>query len=656
MRWIAIVALAGITGFPISLRAELTLPRVFSDHMVLQRGESIPVFGRASPGEQVTVEFAGVSAQAAADTNGTWRVELAGVQGVGPFELVVRSGETSVTYRDVLVGEVWLCSGQSNMEWAVKLANNPQEEIAGATQPRIRLLNLPRISTADPQTDQPATWQICSPETVADFSAVGYFFGRSLYEALDVPIGLIDSSWGGTPAEAWTPLPAMQAMTDLPTVVQAVNTITGMTLEQARADYRARFEAWIQTTGRDHVPNDPVTASWAEVDFDDSGWTELKVPGAWQMQGNAFNARAWYRRTIELPASVEGQAARIELGVVDDFDRTYINGTLVGSIGPEHDTPWTARRSYEIPAGLLKPGKNVIAVRVFDHGGNGGLTGPANAMKLTVGDQTIDLTGTWKWNIESRFTPLTDAAAPTMPAMPGSHNYPAGLYNGMIHPLAPYALRGAIWYQGESNAGRHQDYAGLLSGMIQSWREAFENPDMSFYIVQLANFMARSDDPNESNNWPELREAQVEVTRRLPNTGVALAIDIGEEKDIHPRNKQDVGGRLARLALAKDYGKPIPFAGPTFQSAKLEGGRVVVAFEHAEGIEARGGLDQAFALAGADGRYVWADATIDGSSIVLEVPSGMAPTHVRYAWLNNPTAPIFNDAGLPAVPFERAIE
>jgi sialate O-acetylesterase len=639
-----------------SLKAELRLPNVFSDHMVLQRGTSIPVFGRASPGERVTVELAGVSAHTDADATGTWRVNLAGVQGVGPFELVVRAGQSAVTYRDVLVGEVWLCSGQSNMEWPVRLSNNPDEEIAGAVRPRIRLLSVPRISTAEPRSDQPATWQVCSPETVADFSAVGYFFGRSLIEALDVPIGLIDSSWGGTPAEAWTPLPAMKAMTDLPTVMQVVDATSSASVDQAKADYQSRFQAWLKATGRDHAPNDPAAASWGDVGFDDSGWSSLDVPGAWQTQGQAFNARAWYRRTIELPASVEGMPGRIELGAVDDFDRTYVNGQLVGSIGPEHETPWTALRVYDIPAGLLRPGANVIAVRVFDHGGNGGLMGPADAMKLTVGDQTIDLTGSWKWNVESRFVPAGNAAMPAQPAIPGSGNYPAGLYNAMIHPLAPYALRGTIWYQGESNAGRHQDYAGLLSGMIESWRSTFEKPEMSFYIVQLANFMVRGDDPNESNTWPELRESQVEVTRRLSRTGVALAIDIGEEMDIHPRNKQEVGRRLARIALAQDYGKPVPFAGPTFRSATLDAGRVVVAFDHADGLEARGELDQSFALAGADGRYVWAEAELDGSSVVLEIPAGMTPTQVRYAWLNNPTAPLYNDAGLPGVPFERSID
>jgi sialate O-acetylesterase len=277
-------------------------------------------------------------------------------------------------------------------------------------------------------------------------------------------------------------------------------------------------------------------------------------------------------------------------------------------------------------------------------------------MKLTVGSKVIELAGDWRFKVESRFTPRSNAVMPAQPAELGGGNYPSGLYNGMIHPLAPYAVRGAIWYQGESNAGRHDEYADLLGGMIASWREAFEKPQMSFYIVQLANFMPRSDNPNESNTWPELRESQVEVTRRVPHTGIALAIDIGEANDIHPRNKQEVGRRLAHIALARDYGKQVYHQGPTFRSAKRDGDRVVVEFDHTDRLVAQGPLDQAFALAGADGQYVWAEATIGESSVVLDVPAGMKPVRVRYAWLNNPTAPLYNDVGLPAVPFDRPIE
>jgi sialate O-acetylesterase len=412
--------------------------------------------------------------------------------------------------------------------------------------------------------------------------------------------------------------------------------------------YKTDIAAWVAA----QVPavNEAAVARYAGVDASTAGWREMKLPTMWQTAGLDVNGIVWFRKEIDVPAAAAGQAATLSLGGVDDFDTTYVNGTKVGATGVEQENFWEFPRKYPVPAGLLKQGRNVITVRVADIGGAGGFTGPAAVMRLTMGHQSIPLDGAWKYDVEQA---IDFAKLPPRPPMPllGNPNQSAVLYNGMIAPLVPYALRGAIWYQGEANTGRHAEYTELMRLLIEGWRKDFARGEFPFYIVQLANFMERAPQPTDTN-WAKLRDAQAQVTRTVPNTGLAVTIDIGDAKDIHPRNKADVGKRLAAIALANEYGQPVEYAGPTFERLAVEGSKIRVSFTHADGLTAGGGKPLGFAIAGEDGKFVWADAAIDGNSVVLSASGIDKPTAVRYAWGDNPEVNLRNAAGLPAVPFE----
>jgi sialate O-acetylesterase len=403
-----------------------------------------------------------------------------------------------------------------------------------------------------------------------------------------------------------------------------------------------------------HVPaiDEAVAAArWAGTDVSAaSEWREMKLPTMWQDAGLDHNGIVWFRKEVDLPAASAGQAATLSLGVVDDCDVTYVNGTRVGATGVEQEMFWQHHRRYQVPAGLLKQGRNVIAVRVADIGGAGGMGGPADAMRLTVGDESVRLDGVWAYAVEQVIDFAKLPARPPMP-MADNPNQPAVLYNGMIAPVVPYGIRGATWYQGENNTSRHAHYAELMRLLIEGWRKDFGRGEFPFYIVQLANFKDRAAEPTDTD-WAKLRDAQAQVTRTVPNTGLAVTIDIGEAKDIHPRNKADVGKRLAAIALANEYGQKAEFAGPTYDRHAVEGEKVRVTFTHAAGLTAGGGKPLGCAIAGQDGRFVWADAAIDGDSVVLSARGVDTPTTVSYAWGDNPEANLKNAAGFPAVPFK----
>ncbi|NSW80263.1 MAG: sialate O-acetylesterase [Chthonomonadetes bacterium] len=481
--------------------ADVRLPRIFGDHAVLQRGQPIPVWGTAEPGEKVTVEFHGQKVFTTADRTGKWRVTLKPVSAGGPFEMTVK-GNNTIVLRDLLVGEVWVCSGQSNMEWPLFLARNAEQEIASANYPQIRLFMVPKAVADVPQEDiSGGEWRVCTPESARNFSAVGYFFARELHQALNVPVGMIQSAWGGTPAESWTSRSTLESNPQLRPILE--------NWERAVQDYPQAIQRFRQQV-----------MAWEDA---------------------AARARA------------EGK--------------------------PEPPRP-------------NRP------------------THPRN--------------NPWK---------------------------PSGLFNAMIMPIVPYAIQGAIWYQGESNAGRAYEYRTLFPAMIQDWRKAWGQGDFPFLFVQLANFMATKPEPGESA-WAELREAQL-MTLRLPKTGMAVAIDIGEADDIHPRNKQDVGKRLALNALAIAYGRKIDYSGPIYSHMKREGNRIRLYFKHVDGglTTPNGEPLKGFAIAGADRKFVWADARIEGNTVVVSSPQVSEPVAVRYAWADNPVCNLYNRAGLPASPF-----
>jgi sialate O-acetylesterase len=630
----------------------LRLPAVFSDHLVLQRNCPIPVWGWAAPGSAVSVTLAGQTARATVDDAGRWMAVLPALPAGGPYELVV-SGSDTLRLQDVLIGEVWVCSGQSNMEWPVSLANNAAEEIAAATCPQMRLFQVPKVTAEAPVTDVAGAWTVCSPETIASFSAVGYFFGRSLHAELEVPVGLINSSWGGTVAEAWTSREALHAEPVVRPLIESYEAQLPH-LEEAMARYQEALAAFeLQSTAQDN-DNQGYPAGWADPAVDNGTWPTMALPQSWQSAGEAMSGVLWFRREVDLPAEWLGHDLVLSIGACDKSDQTYVNNTLVGSLSIADDpNAWSTPRVYTVPAALVRPGTNLIAVRVFSHIYQGGMTGPAAIMHLCPADlpeaTPLALHGDWQYRIEQNFGPM--GSPPPMPFGPGNPNAPCALFNGMIAPLVPYAMRGAIWYQGESNADRGKQYQTLLPAMIRDWRTRWALGDFPFLIVQLANYMAVKEQPGESR-WAELREAQLFTAQRVPNVGLAVIIDIGEAADIHPRNKQEVGRRLALNALATTYGAALPYSGPLYRELRVEAGALRLLFDHVEaGLVCQGERLTAFAIAGEDRRFVWADARIDGDTIVVASPQVPAPVAVRYGWTENPACTLYNTAGLPASPF-----
>ena len=675
IRWLACSALllaasAALVSGARAQEAKPFLHPLFTDNMVLQRGTADPVWGWATPGSAVVVRVAGKSAKATAGADGKWTARVGPLAAGGPYTLTV-SGERAVTLKNVLVGDVWLCSGQSNMQFGVQNLADAKEEIARANHPKIRLFSVPLVTGDTPRALVSGSWQVCTPETIQQgswggFSAVAYFFGRDLQKALGVPIGLIHSSWGGTPAEAWTSAEALDRLPDFHPVITAQ--------AQARQDpngFAQRIEAWyakhdpgsapaaptpaVSTAASNTAANNaadggapaPAAHTWADPALDTSGWKTMRLPTAWERSGApemaVFDGVVWFRREFDLPAAWAGKDLTLHLGPIDDRDTTYVNGRAIGGLND-----YQALRDYKIPAADLKPGRNVLAVRVLDTGGEGGLDGKPEQMRLEApGAPAVSLAGAWLYKIGA---PLP-AGDPAPSPGGGDQNTPTFLYNAMIAPLVPFGMKGAIWYQGEANVGRARQYQALLPAMIGDWRGRFGGP-FPYLIVQLANFLPAQPEPGESA-WAELREAQARTARRVPRAGLAVAIDIGEAGDIHPKNKQEVGRRLALAAEAVAYGKPVEDSGPIFVGMTVSGSAATLRFGHAAGglVAKGGGPLKGFAVAGPDGRFVWADARIAGDTVVVSAPSVSAPADVRYAWADNPVCNLYNKAGLPAVPF-----
>ncbi len=643
----------------------ISLPAIFGDNMVLQRGVPLTLWGRANHDGLVTVEIAGQKKAVLADENDRWRIRLRPLKAGGPHTLKIFGADTT-TFENVLVGEVWLCSGQSNMEWTVRNSNDAQREMDEANYPEIRMFTVQKEVAAQPKDDCVGEWKVCTPENVGDFSAVGYFFGRYLHQQLKVPIGLIHSSWGGTPAEAWTSYATLTADTMLAPIVKRYEDDLKF-YPQRLAEYQAQLKK-IEESGtllpiyHQDKGNEGFKQGWARPDFDDSYWESTVVPGFWENRDDMqIDGAVWFRNEVEIPDDWAGKALLLTLGAIDDFDVTYFNGIQVGSTGEETPQFWLYPRKYVVPANLVKAGRSVIAVRIFDHFGQGGFGGPATAMKLVPDAASeakpILLTGTWKFRIEKALDPSAISGPggqglPQEPRGPGHSHSPAGLYHAMLYPLAPYAIKGAIWYQGETNAGRAYQYRTLLPAMIKDWRTLWEQGDFPFGIVQLANYMAVSEEPQESE-WAELREAQLLTALNVPNVGLATIIDIGEADNIHPKNKQDVGKRLALWALAKCYGQKLEYSGPLYQSMKIDGDRIIVSFTHtAKGLVAVGSDSvKGFAIAGDDYKFVKANAKIDGKQVIVWSDQIRQPVAVRYAWADNPVCNLYNSEMLPAVPF-----
>ncbi len=525
-----------LAAISLNLPAEVRLPKVIGSNMVLQRSQPVQIWGWADKGEKVSVLFNGQKETTKTSKEGKWMVTLDSMQAGGPFEMEIH-GKNSITLDNILIGDVWICSGQSNMEWTLSNSNNAEEEILAANYPEIRLFDVPNNIQLAPVEDLPSgKWTACSGETARNFSAVGYFFGRGIHQALDVPIGLISTNWGGTNVETWTS--REMAATD-PEMKEAIEGIDQMNVEELKEKMEKEKKALLASLGDLEpgiVDGDPV---WAREKTDLSAWKTMKVPGLWEAQGlNGVDGVVWFRKTFMLTEKQADGGAALHLGPIDDGDRTWINGVEVGKT----ENAYNETRVYNVAPGVLKAGENTLAVRIEDTGGGGGFWGAPEVMKIQTGDGQLPLAGDWNYRVSSEELQVNIQMAI------GPNSKPTLLYNGMINPLINFSVLGAIWYQGEANAGRAYTYRTRFPNMIKDWRNKWNNPNLGFYFVQLANFMETVDVPTGSE-WAELREAQT-MTLALPKTGMAVIIDIGEADDIHPRNKQDVGKRLALAALA----------------------------------------------------------------------------------------------------------
>ena len=604
--------------------------------MVLQRGINIPVWGWAAEHEKVTVQFHNQTKTTVAGKDGKWRVDLDAEKEGGPYTLTVKANN-SIVLHDILVGDVWICSGQSNMEWVVKNSNNSAAEIAGANNAMIRQIKLNNVIGDKPWKDigDNSGWKTAVPANVGNFTAVGYFFAKELYAQLKVPIGLINTSWGGTDIETWT---SREAFANSEEFSNMIGKIPSLNLDSLANAEQKKMQAAIQKI-QGSMPELSSIAQWSKPDFTDAQWPHMQLPGLWEQQSlPGFDGVVWYRKTIVVAATDAGKPADISLGMIDDNEETFLNGVRIGGTNG-----YNINRGYHIPAGILKEGNNVIAIRVEDTGGGGGLYGVPSDLYVIVDGHKQSLAGDWLFQVESIFKA----------SIIGPNSYPTLLFNAMINPLIPYGIKGAIWYQGESNAGRAYQYRKAFPLMITDWRKRWGQGNFPFYFVQLASFNSANGNSERGSSWAELREAQT-ITLSLPNTGMAVTTDIGESKDIHPKNKQDVGKRLAAAALFNAYGrKEMVYSGPMYQSVSIQKSKAILSFSKiGSGLMVKGAALQGFEIAGLDKKFYPATAVIEGDKIVVSSPNVPVPVAVHFGWADDAgNTNLFNKEGFPASPF-----
>ena len=617
----------------------LWMPKIFNDHMVLQRNKHISIWGRANPGEKIIATISGNEANGIADEEGWWKVFLPPMKEGGPYELTVTGNSSKLSYSDILIGDVWIASGQSNMEWKLSMqVNNYKQEIKNADYPDLRMFSVARNVSHVPLRDvSSGQWERCSPDNIGDFSAVAYFFSRDIHLEKNIPIGIIQSAWGGTPAEAWTSMAMLHTLPDFKESIENFR------------QYPENYQAMIPENERKrHIrdslyqhADEGLQQNVHQLNYKDHQWPVMTQPNNWQDTDlSDYDGFVWLRKEVQLPEDFKNQDLELSLGRIIHRDETYFNGNLVGQ-----ESNNQTYRKYKIPRNLVKNGKNIIAVRVLNRWGQGGLVGVADSLflKPADGNKKISLADSWRYN---------QNIEPKIPEVANLAHRLAALYNAMINPLVPLSIKGFIWYQGESNAGRAYQYRSLFPAMIEDWRVRFNQGYLPFLYVQLANFMERKNEPVE-DAWAELREAQL-MTLNYPNTGMAVTIDIGEADDIHPRNKQDVGKRLALAAYKVAYHDDIVYSGPLYDSMDIENNRIYLHFSNVgSGLTTSDGeAPESFAIAGSDKEFHWAKARIiDQNTIMVENSKVKNPVAVRYAWQSNPEVNLYNKEGLPASPF-----
>jgi sialate O-acetylesterase len=597
--------------------------------MVLQRAMKVPLWGTSLPGALILAEVAGMKSSAKADEQGRWRIMLHEMQAGGPYELKL-SGDGELTLTDVMVGDVWLASGQSNMGWTLRNSQNAEEEIADANYENMRLFTVPRSISRIQKADLEAgEWARCSPENAADFSAVAYYFGKRLHQEKNVPIGLINCSWGGTPAEAWTSNAMLKALPDFREWVEQVEDNT----DNWDQDVAANNE---RSMKKRELLDHSMAGLKREVhkyNFNDGDWKLMVVPD-WDED---IEGIVWLRKRVDVPKEYTDQKLVLDLGRIHRHVTVYFNGQ---ELGTQTHPKYTV---MDIPSDLVRKGENRVVLRIYHDWSKPNMEGPRDRMKIRTASGVVidDLSGTWRYK---------EDLEPPLPEVKNYYQWPTVLFNGMLAPIIPYGIKGAIWYQGESNAGRAFQYRELFRSMINDWRIRWGQGYFPFLFVQLANYMDPEDEPVD-DAWAELREAQM-MALGLPRTGMAVTIDIGETFDIHPRNKKDVGDRLALAARHLAYGEDIEFSGPLFRSMHINGNEIELLFDHIGlGLEARDGALTGFAIAGEDRKFYWAKAQIAGGKIIVSSDKVPAPVAVRYGWASNPVCNLYNKNGLPASPF-----
>ncbi len=606
---------------------------MFGDNMVLQRGKPNIVWGWSDPGDKVRVEIAGKRANGVAGVDRRWQVKIQPPTAGGPYTLTIKGHET-VELHNVLVGDVWLCGGQSNMQVGLRSANHGEEEVKAANYPQIRFFAAAPHPAYHHTEFVEGTWKVVSPESADRVSAVAFYFARKVQQELHIPIGLVVDALGGTPAEAWTSAEALRPLKDFDVPLAELEKLTAA----GAPEYGNYVMHWYDQY------DVGLKGNWATPDFDDSSWKPVDLPGGFAELGVPdMPAVVWFRKEVVLPETTSPGKSLVFLGSIERMDSVYINGQLVGA------SAWVENpRVYPIPDGVLKPGKNIVAMRVLKTKPEGGFLGKPEELHLTLGDKsTIPLAGKWKGRLS------LDARPPqTLPI--GYENWPvmpSVLYEGMLAPVSPLSITGVLWYQGEQNSDRGFQYRKILPVMIADWRKLFRQGDFPFYIVSLPAFQHRRGTPTD-DTWAETRESQALTASSVRNSCLAVTIDTGDPDNIHPKDKQPVGERLALCALAKHYGKRIVYSGPTLARAERLPDSIRLHFKHTDGgLIVKGSKLAEFAIAGEDRKWYWADAHIKGNTVVVSSPSVSSPKEVRYAWQSNPAATLFNGAGLPAVPF-----
>jgi sialate O-acetylesterase len=641
--------------------AAVKVSGVFADQMVLQRETAVPVWGRAEPGEAVTVEFAGQKKSAVAGSDGKWLVKLDALQASTESRTLTVSGKTPggqnsiVKLSDVLVGDVWLCSGQSNMEFPMNWLKDTAYagDLASANFPFIRQGAVPRDPSVEPRTNAAVSWTVCMPQTVGQFTAVGFYFALEVQKHLDVPIGLIQASWGGTSAESWTSKDALDTVPDFK--ARADEQLANLArLSELIKNFPAALAAWETANGRVDTENLGEKNGWANTDADTADWKPAKLNAKWSASGLTNGGVIWLLKEVVLPAAVAGKNFHFDPGLVDEqYLTVYWNGHKIGESGRQAPQFYYGYVNFDVPAKYLQSGTNVLALRFVVPTGD----------KRSLGRHAIELgflnLGLKELNddclvrIEKEFPSLTKAALASRPAVPkgDAAHTSTTLFGGMIAPLVPFAIKGVLWYQGEQDAGagRVHAYHTLLPLMINDWRSRWDR-EIPFVIQQLVNWNASGAGNTE---WAELREAQALTTKNLTNCGLSVGIDVGEANNVHPKNKREIGRRLALVALAKVYGQPVADAGPVYDSMLVEDGKIRLQFKPVGGLKSSDGTPlRNFTITGEDKVFVPADAKIDGDSVVVSSPNVAKPAAVRYAFINNPEGCNFsNGSDLPAMPF-----